>query len=258
MTVRAPRFFCPDALHGDRAVLTDEEARHALAARRLAIGDAVELFDGRGTARMGEIERCDRRRLTVRFVEAEQNEPVEHHLLTIALSPPRGDRMAFAVEKLSELGCHTIMPVVFQRSLDAGVTAGTGKIRKWRRRLIESAKQCGRNRLAEITEPLPLAEALEQFSGADLLLFLDCHEETTRLNDLLRRNACHASRTVILVGPEGGLTAEERCVMIDRQGRPARLWNHVLRIETAALAAAALYNGHNDSTGCNGEGRDPR
>jgi 16S rRNA (uracil1498-N3)-methyltransferase len=209
-------------------------------ARRLRTGDEVEIFDGKGTARRGVIDEVSGGRLLVRFHSPPTTDPEPERRLTIAMSPPRGERMAFAVEKLSELGCHRLAPVVFRRSEDAGVRTGTGKIRKWRRRAIESAKQCGRNRLLDVADPVSLAEALGQWPETVSFVVLE-REAGESLADRLEADR-GVAETVILVGPEGGFTEEERRLMRESGGKPARLFDHILRIETAAVAAAALFN----------------
>jgi 16S rRNA (uracil1498-N3)-methyltransferase len=235
---RLPRFHHPGSLDGGTLQLEGDEARHA-AARRLRRGAAVEIFDGKGAARQGVIEDRSRDRVVIRFSAPAAIDPLPPRELVLALSPPKGDRMAFAVEKLSELGCRSIVPVIFRRGEDAGVRAGTGKIEKWRRRAIEAAKQCGRNRLLEIADPLPLADALALWQSGEKLILLE-PDAPERLGERLEE-ARSAATIVIVVGPEGGLADEERRAIVAAGGLPARLFEHVLRIETAAAAAAALY-----------------
>jgi len=238
---RPPRFYHPGSLADETLRLEGDEARHAAAVRRLRTGDAVEIFDGRGAAREGAIERVSRDRIVIRFSAPAAVDPPRARTLFLALSPPKGDRMAFAVEKLSELECDGVVPVIFRRSEDAGVRAGTGKIEKWRRRAIESAKQCGRNSILEVAEPIPLAEMLALRRAGESILLLE-PGAPVRLPERLEK-ARSAAATVIVVGPEGGLIEEERRAIIEAGGQPARLFENVLRIETAALAAAALFNG---------------
>jgi len=200
----------------------------------------VEIFDGTGAAREGVIEKESRDRIVIRFGAPAAADPPPARTLTLALSPPRGERMAFAVEKLSELGCDRIVPVVFRRSEDAGVRAGTGKIDRWRRRAVESAKQCGRNRILRVDDPVPLGAALALRKAGEALLVLE-RGAGERLSERLA--ACRsAAATVILVGPEGGLIEEERRSIGEAGGLPARLFEHTLRIETAAVAAAVIFN----------------
>lgn len=245
---RPPRFHHPGPLDADALSLSGEEARHAGAARRLRAGSKVEIFDGAGTARRGVIVAISRRAAEVRFTSPKTVDPPPLRALTVALSPPRAERMAFAVEKLSELGCAGIVPVIFRRSLDAGRIAGTGRIDRWRRRAVEAAKQCGRNRVLSVAAPLTLQRFVE--NAEDEGGFLLDPEAADLLRDRFR-NADDERRTVVVVGPEGGFTPEEREALHEGGFAPARLWDLVLRIETAAVAAAALFNdagGHSDNS----------
>ncbi len=243
---RPARFYSPLSLKGDSIVLDETESHHAVKVRRLGPRSRVEIFDGAGSSRRGVLERSTRGRVCVSFDTPLQTDERPDRTVTILVSPARGDRMTFAVEKLSELGCDTIVPVVFSRSLDAGVRAATGRTAKWRRKAIESAKQCGRNRIVDIAEPVPIERALAEQRSAATRFLLDIDDidenarETPFLGDALAKSAL-TGETAIIVGPEGGFTDDERGAIISWGAERVRLWENVLRIETAALAAAALY-----------------
>jgi 16S rRNA (uracil1498-N3)-methyltransferase len=239
---KRPRFHHPRITGTDSVLLTGAEARHATGARRLRTGCPVEIFDGAGRTRRGVIDEEGRGKIRVRFQSPAEIDPPVRRQLTLALSPARGDRMSFAVEKLSELGCDTIAPVIFRRSLDAGVRSGTGKVERWRRTALESAKQCGRNRVVEIADPIPLAEALALWRDCAPRIVLDCHGDAAPLGPILA-DTTDAANTFILVGPEGGFTDGERERIVGTGALPARLGDYVLRTETAAVAAAALFRG---------------
>jgi len=247
-----PRFYNPGSLAGDTVELDVQESRHASAARRLKPESAVEIFDGEGGVRQGVVVKTVERRVNkkrvsrtvVRFTSPFRADPPPEQTLTIALSPPKGERMIFVVEKLSELQCDAVLPVVFTRSIDAGVRPGTARIGKWRRIAVESAKQCGRNRIMEVADPIPFPLALESLDRFQSRIYLDCHEACPSLGERLEERPERRGKiknTVIAVGPEGGFTRQEQRAMKESGMEPAGLWDNVLRIETAAITAAALF-----------------
>lgn len=236
---RPARFFCPRSLDADSIVLDESESHHAVKVRRLGVNDLVEIFDGAGAARRGVIEAIARQGVCVAFNTALTVEPLPDRIVTIFLSPPQGERMAFAVEKLSEIGCDRLVPVLFSRSLDAGVRAVTCRTARWRRRAIEAAKQCGRNRIVDIADPVPIDQALATHCAVGNRFLLDIDDETSFLGDAIEK-ADLQGETVLIVGPEGGFTSDERGAIISWGAKKVRLWRNVLRIETAAVAAAAL------------------
>jgi 16S rRNA (uracil1498-N3)-methyltransferase len=228
------RFYVDGDLTAPAVDLPGEEAAHARKARRLRSGRLVELFDGRGGARSG---RLDGKRVT--FTEALRVTPAPGFRLALAVSPPKGDRMTFLVEKLSELGADALLPTVFDRSLDAGVTVRTSKVHRWRRTAVESAKQCGRAFLLEVCDPLRFHDLKPRFTDYDHVVLLepgrDPFKKIVGTFQPLPRSA------LLIVGPEGGVTSEESA---DPALLRASLGSNILRIETAAVAAAAIYRSH--------------
>jgi 16S rRNA (uracil1498-N3)-methyltransferase len=226
------RFYVDHDLSAPSVLLPDEEAAHVRKVRRIRSGSPVELFNGRGGMRSGRLE--GRR---VVFTEALRTAPAPASRLTLAVSPPKGDRMTFLVEKLSELGADVLIPTVFERSVDAGVTVRTAKIGRWRRTAVEAAKQCGRAFLLEVCEPMSLLDLQARVLDFDHAVLLA--PGGVPFERVLAAFTPLPRSVLILVGPEGGITSRESADL----GLPcASLGTHILRIETAAVAAAAIYN----------------
>jgi 16S rRNA (uracil1498-N3)-methyltransferase len=221
-------------------LLDDLESHHALKVLRLHGGAAVELFDGRGRVGRGlvrgnaETPRGERNpRVLVALEQVQDVEPARP-ALDLAVAMPKGPRADDMVEQLSQAGVDRLIPLHTRRGV---VLPGAGKLARFNRAVVESAKQCRRNYLMLVTDPCTLDEVLAQ--GHDLRLLADAPGAESGTNpgaELFRA----ARRVLILVGPEGGWAPEERQVA-DRAGcHRWRLGPHVLRIETAALAAAAV------------------
>ncbi|MFH2002533.1 MAG: RsmE family RNA methyltransferase [Planctomycetota bacterium] len=238
---RAPRFFSEQDLSAPEAGISREEAAHALKSRRLSSGARVELFDGKGSARVGILEKERSGLATVRFCEPVRRFERPLHLLCMAVSPPKGDRMTFLVEKLSELGADLVIPVLFHHSRDAGVKEDTAKVSRWRRTAIEAAKQCGRNHLLAVEPPCRFESLLLRMKEYDLKVLLQPDSESEPLSEQLRAAPEAPRRTLLMVGPEGGITRDESEKAQALGSITAGLSPLILRTETAALACATLF-----------------
>jgi len=224
------RFFLATPPVDGRAELVGDEARHLARVLRAAIGDAVAVFDGRGSAwpaRVTSIGR-DRVGLDVGPPLAAAASPLP---LTLAVALPKGDRQKWLVEKLTELGCARLVPLVTTRGVAEATPAA---IERLGRAAIEACKQCGRTTLLEIAPPATLAAVLAARDPGALALVADPAGEA--LGPLL---AGHAGAVLALVGPEGGFTAEELTAAEAAGCRRVSLAPHILRVETAAIAVAA-------------------
>jgi len=241
------RFFLDTPPAGGRALLTGDEARHLARVMRASVGDRVELFDGRGHAWLAEIRTLGRGQVELNLLEDGSCNEGEAHLpptatggtpprtLTIATALPKGDRQKWMVEKITELGAARLVPLSTARSVAEATPSALARLQ---RQVIEACKQCRRNQLLEITEPLSLQEACGSRDADALGLLTD--PEGQPAASLL---ASPPENILALVGPEGGFTDDERQLALDTGFQPVRLSPHILRVETAAVALAAAANG---------------
>ena len=234
----APRFFAPDALSpssvGSEIALPDAVVHHAVRVRRLAPGDAIALFDGRGGEYGATITRTGRREA---FARIDRFDPVEREAplaVTLAQAIVATDTMDAIVRHAVELGAAAIQPIVSERSarFPAGAQ-GANRLAHWRQVVVAACEQCGRNRVPEVRDPLSLGDWLSHTRAG---IVLDAVAGASLAT------AAPASELDALVGPEGGLT-EREVAQASRAGlRAVRLGPRMLRAETAALAALATVN----------------
>ncbi len=226
------RFFHGD-LTEDEFELTADEAHH-LRVSRVAVGDVVTVFDGRGLEARCRVVALERRRARLRV---EQRCPVNRELrgtVWLFVPAPQGDRQRWLVEKATELGVHTLQLIV-TRYADRHSRAV--RIERFRRWVIEASKQCGRNRLMAVREPIAWSEACAAPAPATTARFV-CHPEGRPLQELVREMAY--DEAWLAVGPEGGWADEELTAALAAGWWPASLGPTTLRTETAALAAVTL------------------
>jgi 16S rRNA (uracil1498-N3)-methyltransferase len=229
------RFFLRAPPVAGLAVLTGDEAKHLARVLRAKPGDMVTLFDGHGMAwpaRVGKIGRSD--------IELETGEPLVEPAargprLTLAVALPKGERQKWLVEKLTELGVDRLVPLVTER----GVAEATpSAIERLERGVIEACKQCGRNRLMEIGQPVSLAAVVADKPAAAMGMLADPTGVPLSLTDWQ-----NTSEVIALVGPEGGFTDGERAAAMAGGFHTVSLGAWVLRVETAAIAMASTAYG---------------
>jgi 16S rRNA (uracil1498-N3)-methyltransferase len=222
---------------GDELELEGSEARHLLSARRARAGDHLELFDGRGRAWQAELLEGSGETARCRVLAEVQAAPAGGFRLTVASAVPRPKRMSFMVEKCAELGVDELIPVHWDRSPRSGSTSA---LERWRRLAEAAAKQSRRSILMSVAAPLSVKELLEQFAAFEKILLLAPQAERP-LNAELKELPLGA-RVIALIGPEGGISDRDRELLrgAGNSISPVSLGEGVLRVETAAIAVAAL------------------
>ena len=227
----APRRVFIDWLQEDRAGVEGARAHHLARVVRLKPGESVEVSDGQRLFK-AEVETASGKEVLFRLAE-ELDAPAPALWLEVHLAIIKFPRFELAVEKLTELGVSAIVPVAAERS-DKGLVRGALKrLERWRAIAEAAAEQSRRMAPPEITEPAPLAEALAR--PASQRIFLDF--EAPPLRNVFEANA---ERTVLLIGPEGGWTEQERNTALAAGAIAASCGQTVLRTETAAIASTAV------------------
>ena len=197
---------------------------------RLKEDGELLLFDGRSGEWLARIAEAGKKRITL-AVERRTREAEAIPDVWLAFAPVKRSQTDWLVEKATELGVARLMPVTTQRTVVERV-----KLERLRAITIEAAEQCGRTRLPEIAEPLSLGRVLKDHEPARTLYFAD-----EGGGDAVG-TAFKPGPAMILTGPEGGFTDEERAAIRAAPGTVAiSLGPRILRAETAALAALAAY-----------------
>lgn len=236
--MRAPRFFfgaplSPDVV-GSEIALPDDVVHHALRVLRLATGDAMVLFDGRGGEHRATLVRAGKREAWVRidaFDPADRESPLGVSLVQAITAT---DTMDAIVRHAVELGVAAIEPVVTERSARFPAGAhGDERLAHWREVAVAACEQCGRNRIPGVLAPVMLSE----------------WSRTPRSGIVFDAGATDAlpasplSKPIsVLVGAEGGFTVREIELAAKAGLRRVRAGPRVMRAETAALAALAAIN----------------
>jgi 16S rRNA (uracil1498-N3)-methyltransferase len=218
---------------GSQVVLRGAEAHHLAVVCRHRPGDQVFLFNGNGREYRARVCACERQQVLLEVLSEETPARELPFALEVAAPLPRGERMHFLVEKLTELGATRLVPLVTARSR---ITPGVGRLEKLRRYVIEACKQCGRNRLLEITPPQEWLSYCRSAAGRKILAHPGA-EPASAWSHLRLQPA--QSALAVAVGPEGGFTPQEVAAGQQAGWQLLDLGPRLLRIETAALVLTA-------------------
>jgi 16S rRNA (uracil1498-N3)-methyltransferase len=223
-----PRLFVDEALAEGAGVTVD--GNYLAAVLRLGPGDKVKLFDDRTGEWLAEIVEAGKKRVTLR-VGDKLREREEVPDLWLLFAPVKRGRIDWLVEKATELGVKRLLPVVTRRTIVDRLN-----LERLRAHAVEAAEQCERTALPVLEEPRKLDAVLTDWPEDRTLWFADEAGGEAF--------APAPGTAAILIGPEGGFTGEERAeIRALPQARPVSLGPRIMRADTAALAAVALWMG---------------
>jgi 16S rRNA (uracil1498-N3)-methyltransferase len=229
-----PVFWSAD-VSGDQVVLTGAEGRHAAVVRRIAEGERVCLTTGRGVSVSGPVTAVTKTGITVSVEKRWSTDPPSPRTVVVQ-ALPKGERAELAVEMLTEVGVDLIVPWNAERSqVRVGAERSEKILAKWRAWAFEASKQSRRSWFSEVADIASTPEVGTLLSKAALPVVL--HEEATV--PITTLDLPSSGDIVIVVGPEGGLTAGELDAFAVT---PVRLGDTVLRTSTAGPIAAAVLH----------------
>ena len=240
------RFYAPPgAFTADTRGLTLEadEARHLRDVLRLKTGDEVYVFDGEGREFHCAIEesRRDVARLRV-IAEVAAARPESPLHLTLAVALLKGEKFDLVVQKTTELGVASIVPVMTKladiRLRDKA--EANKRVVRWQRIALEAAKQSGRARVPEVRAPVSFDEVI-QTGPSDEQSNLMFSERAGQSFSDFKNNLSGAPQSIsAMVGSEGGWTDEEISQARDAAWTIVTLGGRTMRAETSAIAAVVL------------------
>jgi len=220
--------------------LDGPEGRHAVAVKRLEVGEAVTLADGAGLGVYGTVAAVHGKDALDVTVGTVRQEPEPRPRIVVVQALPKGDRGELAVETMTEVGVDVVIPWAASRCItqwkgDRGAKA----LAKWRATAREAGKQSRRLRFPEVRELMTTRQLGPLLGQAALAAVL--HEEGSA--PLATAALPPAGDIVLIVGPEGGVSPDELAAFAEAGAKPYRLGPSVLRTSTAGVAAGALLLG---------------
>ncbi len=231
-TRRARLYIETDLVSGAQITLSPPQSHYLRNVLRLAVGDQVELFNGRAGAFVAGIETISKKAVLVRIAD-QQRAPDLLPDLWLAFAPLRRERTDFLVEKAVELGVTRLCPVLTRFTQSHRL-----KHEHIEARMIEACEQSERVGIVEIDAAVPLDQFLSNMTAAAQLVFCDEAAAGGAVTPVKRQ----ADATqIVLIGPEGGFHEDERALIAAHPSAIGlSLGPRILRAETAAIAALSL------------------
>lgn len=234
-----PRFYCPLPLAIGSAIALPDHIAHHIHVLRLNAGENITLFNGEGGEYTATLSTIEKKRAYADIKTFSPREVELPYAVTLAQALPEGAKMDWIIEKAVELGTTAIQPIAAQRCVvRLSSERATKKMEHWEGIIAAAAEQSGRNRLPHLTEPVPFTDWIRRQNLHHRILLSPRANQS--LSDWARHHPPQA--VALLIGPEGGFTAEEEKAALEQGALALSMGQRVLRTETAGLAALAALN----------------
>ena len=234
------RFFVPPAsIHSGQVVFSAEAAHQISSVLRLRPGQALLVLDNLGTEYTVELVEAGQKAAAGRIIEQKPAQGEPQCRLALYLCLAQREKLEWMLQKCTETGASTFVPVISSRSLVQDLADTNKKSARWEKIIQEAAEQSGRGRIPVLKPALSLAQAIYQSQGKRIILWEQ--ERATSLRQALAGLSPETPTELsLLVGPEGGFSGEEVQMAIQADWQPVSLGRRILRMETAAVVATAL------------------
>jgi len=234
-----PCFYCPDLnarmiINDDSIIsLSETESSHAVRSRRLREGDEVRLLDGAGVIAKGNISHVDKRNVRVKL-GAFEKQVANSTKIAIATAIPKGDRQKIMIDMLTQLGVSEIFPLACEHS----VTRYSDNLGvKWQRAAIEACKQSQNPWLPVIHR----SHSIEKLCDYDNYHVVYTDTAGDSVPSVRKQMSDDGKMLMVVIGPEGGFSPSEIKYFSERNIDSVSLAGHILRTETAVVAAMAQF-----------------
>jgi len=204
----------------------------------------IWLFDSSGRSYLARVEEVEKEKTKLLILEEKSGEKANTEII-LAQSLVKSKNMEFIIQKSAELGVTRFIPVMASRSVVKVDEKIEKKLGRWARIAREAVKQSGNPWIPYISPPIGLKKLIKE-NQAELKLFLS-ENRGKYLREILTRNGksprqSPPSSILILIGPEGGWTREEKEYILDNGFEAVSLGRNILRTETAAICSLALIS----------------
>ena len=233
------RFYVsPDSIFPEKNLIKIKdkaELHHIRDVMRLQKGAIINVFDGKCREFLGAIEEINKDLIIIKILDI--NSVVGEGFkpspaITLYQAIPKKSKMDLIVEKTIELGVDHIVPIITERTVP-DARDFTKKAERWRRIGMASSKQCGRRRLAAISDVMDFDSALIDSRQNDLVIFASLDKGSMPLKDILRGSA--PKTIAVFIGPEGDFSPREISMAKETGCSLCSLGSLVLKSETAAI-----------------------
>ncbi len=236
---RLPRFFIStDQVIDQHITISGEDVRHIATVLRMKTGDELLLCDGEGTEYSAKIARVSKSEITTE-VKARSKREIRYPLVTLCQGLPKSDKMDWIVQKSTELGVASLIPLVTERAI-VKIRDEEKRVARWQKIAREAAMQSNRPDIPKVGAVTAFKDFLRTLNPEPrTLLLLPWEEGTVPIKEILRANP-GIKNIIVLIGPEGGFSAQEAEMSKEKGFHLVSLGQNILRTETAAVAVLSM------------------
>jgi 16S rRNA (uracil1498-N3)-methyltransferase len=201
-------------------------------------GDRIDVIDGKGYLYRCVIQGAKGKEAYLHILDAVHHPEEKRAKITLVVSPIKGPRMDWLMEKATELGADRIVPTIFRRTVVRFQDEEKEKCERWKRIMIEASRQSGRFSVPELLPPVALRNIAPHIEECKDRWVLWEQEKERTMKDLFAGE--HNGSICIAIGPEGGIEASEVDQLKEMGFLPCTLGQNILRAETAPLVVLSV------------------
>ena len=228
-----------EQINNNKIKIVNEDYNHIANVLRMKNGDSVLITNKKSQETFNcKIEKITANEVICNIINVE-NKNVEMNVnVDIFQGLPKADKMEYIIQKCVELGVHKIIPVNMKYCI-AKIKDEEKKNIRWNKIAEVAAKQCKRNVIPKIEKSININQLCCELKNYDLVILAYENEENITIKTVLKENK-NAKNIAVIVGPEGGLSADEVLILKDEGAKVVSLGSRILRTETAPIAALSM------------------
>jgi len=229
------RIFLSERLEeNNKIVLSKDQSHYISNVMRLKSGDELLLFNGIDGEFLGKVAGNEQKQTTIQ-AHAKQRDQSRPSNISLAFCPIKGQRLDFLIQKCTEVGLKSFIPVISDHTIVRNVNEN-----RLKKIIIESSEQSDQLNIPQVVSALNLEEFLHSLKKEDVVLFGDISSTN---NDLTQFIEDKNKSYILFVGPEGDFSPKEREIILkNNKFKSFSLGKNILRSETAAMAGLVLLN----------------
>lgn len=232
------RFFLNDNIDSVNRITDKTDISHLRNSLRLKTGDEIEVVDGSGKESIMSIKNSSNDFVELAFVRDVSIKREPDIRITVYQGIPKGQRMDYVVQKLTEIGVVKIVPVKFMRCVKNDINSA--KMQRYKSIIKEAAMQSKRSIIPVLTEPMSFIRMIDDFENNEQNVTFYEEETGHCVRDFVYSNK-DVKSIGIVIGPEGGIDESEIELLRKSGIRTLTLGSRILRTETAGLVASTIF-----------------
>ncbi len=222
------------------ALLAGANHKYIVTVLRKDTGDRIDLIDGKGYLYRCIINSIKSKEVYLQILDVIHKPEEKRPKVTLCVSPIKGQRMDWLVEKATELNVERILPTIFKRTVIKFDEREKKKSDRWKRITIEASRQSGRFTIPEVAEPIPLRGILPFIEGIENRWVLYEREKKSHLKDVI--SMYKEGEICMVIGPEGGIEEAEVEWLKNNGFVPCTLGENIFRTETTPLVVLSILH----------------